>query len=316
MKLMKLFLAGAMLLAGSAIAQTDYPSRPIRMIIPYTVGGPADTVARLLAAKMADALKQSFIADNRPGGNALIGGDVVVKSAPDGYTILSVGGAVYSRVFVKNPPFELMRDLAPISRTYAGGLLLFVNAQVPARTVKEFIDYARANPGKLNFGHSASNSMLAMAAFNKLAGITGTLVSYKGGAPVALALAAGDIQAAMDSPLPYMPHLQAGKIRALAIASDQRLATLSEVPTMNEAGFPYKAEFNGGLWAPAGTPRLIIDRLNATVVEALKNPEVVEAIRRTGSYAASSTPEGFRQVVQGEIDFWADAAKTANFQPE
>lgn len=298
------------------MAQSEYPNRPIRMIIPYTVGGPADAVARLLASKMSDALKQPVIADNRPGANALIGGDVVVKSPPDGYTILSVGGAVYSRVFVKNPPFELMRDLAPISRTYAGGLLLFINAQVPARTVKEFVEYARANPGKLNFGHSASNSMLAMAAFNKLAGITGTLVSYKGGAPVALALAAGDIQGAMDSPLPYTPHLQAGKIRALAIASDQRLAILPEVPTMSEAGFPYKAEFNGGLWAPAGTPRPIIERLNATVVDAVRSPDVVEAVRRTGSYAAGSTPEGFRQIVQAEIDFWADAAKTANFQPE
>lgn len=310
-------LAVALCAAGVAQAQSDYPNKPIRMVVPYAPGGPADTVARLIAGKMAERLKQPVVAENRPGAGALIGGEAVAKAAPDGYTILSVGGAVYSRVFVKNPPFEVMKDLTPISRTYGGGLLLLVNGQVPARTLKEFLEYAKANRGKLNYGHSASNSMLAMEAFKKMAGIEGTAIAYKGAAPVALALAAGDIQMAIDAPLPFMPHLQSGKVRALALGADQRMALLPDVPTMAEAGMPgYKAEFNGGLWAPAGTPREIIEKLNAAVVEAIKSNDVQEPVRKAGMFAASTTPEGFRQVVQGEIDFWAAAAKIANYQPE
>jgi tripartite-type tricarboxylate transporter receptor subunit TctC len=307
----------ALVLAGGALAQSDYPSKPIRMVVPYTPGGPADTVARLIAARIAERLKQPVLVENRPGAGALIGGEAVVRSAPDGYTILSVGGAVYSRVFVKNPPFELMRDLAPISRTYGGGLMVLVSGQVPARTTRELIDYAKANPGKLNYGFGASNAMLAMEALKRIGSFDATGVAYKGAAPVAIALVAGDIQVTVDAPLPYIPHIQSGKVRALAIGTDQRMAILPEVPTATEAGYPaFKAEFNGGLWAPAGTPRDIIDKLNAAVVEAVKSPEVLEPVRKAGLFAASSTPEGFRQVVQGEIDFWAQAAKIANYQPE
>jgi len=310
-------LAVALCAAGGAQAQSDYPNKPIRMIIPYAPGGPADTVARLVANKMAERLRQPVVVENRPGAGALIGGEAVVKAAPDGYTILSVGGAVYSRVFVKNPPFELMRDLAPISRTYAGGLLLLINGQIPARTLREFIDYAKANRGKLNYGHGAPNAMLAMEALNRRGGIEGTPVAYKGAAPVALGLATGDIHMTMDAPLPYMPHILSGKVRAIALGSDQRMALLPDVPTMAEAGLPgYKAEFNGGLWAPTGTPRDIVERLNAAVVEAVKAPEVQDPVRRAGMFAASSTPEGWRQIVQAEIDSWAEAAKIAKYQPE
>jgi tripartite-type tricarboxylate transporter receptor subunit TctC len=312
------FVAVVALLASStAAAQSDYPSRPVRMVVPYTTGGPADTVARLVAAKMGERLKQPVVVENRPGAGAMIGGEAVVRSAPDGYTILSVGGAVYSRVFVKSPPFEVMRDLVPVSRTYGGGLMLLVNGAVPARTLREFIDWAKANPGKVNFGHGAPNALLANEALKRRVGIDATAVAYKGAAPVAVALAAGDVHASMDSPLPYMPHMQSGKVRALAVGTDERLAILPDVPTMAEAGLPgYKAEFNGGIWVPAGTPRDIVDKLNAAIVEAVRSPEVQEPIRRAGLFAASSTPEGFRQIVQAEIDFWAAAAKLANFQPE
>jgi tripartite-type tricarboxylate transporter receptor subunit TctC len=311
------FMALALSFASAALAQSDYPSKPIRMIIPYAPGGPADTVARLIAAKMSERLKQPVLAENRPGAGALIGGEAVARAAPDGYTILSVGGAVYSRVFVKNPPFEVMRDLAPISRTYGGGLMVLVSGQVPARTTREFIDYAKANPGKLNYGFAAPNAMLAMEALKRIGAFDATAVAYKGAAPVAIALVAGDIQVTVDAPLPYMPHIQSGKVRALAIGTDQRMAILPDVPTATEAGYPaFKAEFNGGLWAPAGTSRDIIEKLNAAVVEAVKAPEVLEPVRKAGLFAASSTPEGFRRIVQGEIDFWAEAAKIANYQPE
>jgi tripartite-type tricarboxylate transporter receptor subunit TctC len=306
-----------MLVSSPAPAQSDYPNRAIRMVVPYAAGGSSDTVARLLAAKMGDRLKQPVVVENRPGAGALIGGEAVVRAAPDGYTILSVGGSVYSRVFVKNPPFELMRDLAPISRTYAGGLMLMVSGALPVRNVREFVDYAKANPGKLNYGYPATNVLLAMEAFKGRAGFDATDVAYKGAAPIATALSTGEVHVTIDSPLPYVGFIQSGRVRALAIASDQRLAMFQDVPTMSEAGVSgYKAEFNGGLWAPAATPQDIIAKLNAAVVEVVKLNDVQDPVRKAGMYTASSTPEGFRQIVQAEIDFWAQAAKAANFQPE
>jgi tripartite-type tricarboxylate transporter receptor subunit TctC len=312
-------IVGALLLglADTAYAQSDYPSKPIRVVIPYPPGGPSDLVARLIANKMAESLRQTVVSDNRPGGGSLIGAEAVVRAAPDGYTVLSASGAPLSRVFVKNPPFEVLRDLSPISRTYGGGLMVLTNDQISAGSLRGLFDYAKANPGKLNYGFTAPTTMLLAAILKKVASVDTTPVGYKGSAPLTLALVRGDVQVTIDSPLPYLPYIQSGKVRALAIGSEQRMSILPDVPTMTEAGYPWlKAEYNSGIWAPAGTQREIIDRLNAAVVAAVSAAEVQESIRKAGLYPVSSSPDAFRQLVRSEIEFWADAAKIANYQPE
>jgi tripartite-type tricarboxylate transporter receptor subunit TctC len=317
MQIPKNLLALVLCAAGAVHAQSDYPSKPIRIVVPLTPGGPGDTVSRLFAARMSERLRQPVLVENRPGAGGLIGADAVVRSPPDGYTVLSSSGTVFSRALVKNQTIDLARDLAPVGRTYGGSLVLMVSGGIPVRTMREFIDYAKANPGKINYGNTGVTPLLAMEVLKKLAAFEATRITYKGGAPNAIALSTGEVQVTIDAPLPYMAFIQSGKVRPIAVGADQRLAILPDVPSNAEAGYPdFKAFYSSGLWAPAGTPREVIERLNAAVVEAARSPELQDTVRKAGLYVSSSSPQAFLQGVQAELDFLAEAAKLANYQPE
>ena len=310
-------LATGLAAGGALAAESDYPSRPIRLVVPYATGGSTDVLARLVAAKMGERLKQSMIVENKPGANAVIGGQIVARSAPDGYTLLSVGGSNYSSVMMKDPPIDIMKDFAPVGMIYYGAHFLMINADIPARTIREFITYTKANPGKVNFSSAAPNSMLAMELFKKAAGLEMVHVPYKGAGPAAVALLTGEVHATMNFLLAYQSYVESGKVRALAVAADERFPAAPSVPTMSEAGLPgFRIVYNGGLWAPAGTPRNVIEVLNRVVADIVKLQEVRDPILAGGLLPKSATPEAFRQAVQAEIEFWAGAAKLVGYKPE
>lgn len=311
-----LFALGV-LSSPAARAQSDYPSRPVRIVVPYAAGGSTDVFARLIGTRMGERLKQPFVVENKPGANGVIGAEFVAKAPADGYTLISSGAVVYSQAFLRNAPFEFLRDFTPVSLWYSGGLYLFVSAALPVRTVKEFIDYAKANPGKVNYGSPAPNTMLGMEMFRRAAGIDLTHVPYKGAAPTTTALLAGEVQITLDSLASYKSLVDAGRLRVLAVTANERASVLPNVPTLGESGItPIKAGFHGGVWAPTGTAPSIVDRLNQVVVEVMRLPDVQEPIRAAGMIPESSTPEVFRQRIQAETDFWMMAAKLTGYRPD
>jgi len=304
-------------LAPAVMAQADYPSRPVRIVVPYPPGGTVDVFARIVGDKMGERLKQSFIVENKAGGNGIIGAEYALHAAPDGYTLLSSGAVVYSSAFVRNPPFDFLREFTPISQIYYGGLFFFVRADLPARNMKEFVDYARANPGKVNYGSPAPNTMLAMEVFKRQNNIDMLHVPYKGAGPTTAALLGGEVQVTLDTYTSYRSLVEAGKLRALAVTSDARAPALPGVPTLAEGGLPVlKAGSHGGFWAQAATPRDVVDKLNRAMVEVMKRPDVQEPLRASGVVPEGSTPEALRQAIVTEQEFWVSAAKTANYQPD
>ena len=310
-------LTAGSITATSAQAQT-YPARPIRMVVPFAAGGITDVMIRLLSDKLGQRVGQAVIVDNRPGANGLIGADLVAKAAPDGYTILPVGGSSYTHTFFKELPFDFHRDFTPITLFWVGGYLFLVNNDSPAKTLKEFVALAKASPGKYNTGSSGAPNLMMTALFNKAAGIDMVNIPFKGNAGTATALLAGDIQLVLDPITSHKPNVEAGKIRALAISGSQRLPTLPNVPTLEEAGFPgVNGTYNGGAWAPTGTPKPIVDRLNSELRAILATPEMKDkALTLAGVNIQTTTPEGLRQFIQEDQHFWAEAAKVSGFQPE
>jgi tripartite-type tricarboxylate transporter receptor subunit TctC len=314
-----LTLAAAVLLAPAAQAQTqNWPTRPIRMVVPFAAGGITDVLIRVLSDKLGSRVGQAIIVDDRPGANGLIGADLVAKSAPDGYTILPVGGSSYTTTFFKELPFDFHRDFTPISLFWVGGYLFLVNANSPAKTLKDFVALAKANPGKFNTGSAGAPNLMMTALFTKVVGIDMLNIAYKGNAQTATALMAGDIQLVLDPPTSHKANLEAGKIRALAISGPGRLPSLPDVPTLAEAGFPnVNGTYNGGAWAPTGTPKPIIDRLNAEFRAILEMPDVKEKTLTIGGVIIqTSTPEGLRKFIQDDQRFWAEAAKVSGYKPE
>ena len=315
---MGIVLTATCVFAQSAdAANIDYPIRPVHIVVPYAPGGSTDVYARLIAAKTGERLKQSFIVENKPGGNAIIGGEFVARSAPDGYTLLNIGGSNYSSVFTKNSPIDILKDFAPVSSAYYGAFFLLVSSSVPAKSVEEFIAYAKANNGKLNSSSAANTSMLAMEMFNKAVGIQMVHIPYKGASPAAVALANGEVQATMNLITSYRSFIDSGKIRALAVTADERIPSEPQVPTLAQAGIKgMQVMYNNGIWAPSGTPPAIVDKLNGAIVEAVNQSEVRDTIQKGGLTARSSTPEAFRQAIQSEIEFWARAAKAVGYVPQ
>jgi len=306
-----------MLFWGTAQAQT-YPTRPIRMVVPFAAGGITDVLIRVLSDKLSGRVGQAVVVENRPGANGLIGADVVAKAAPDGYTILPVGGSSYTTTFFKELPFDFHRDFTPITLFWVGGYLFLVNSSASAKTLKEFVAQVKANPGKFNTGSSGAPNLMMTALFTKVAGMDMTNIPYKGNAQTATALLAGEIQLVLDPPTSHKANLESGKVRALAISGPGRLPSLPDVPTLSEAGFPnVNGTFNGGAWAPAGTPRPIVDRLNTEFHAILALPDVKEKTLGIGGVLVqTSTPEGLRQFIADDQRFWAEAARVSGFKPE
>ena len=309
---MKNQLIAFVLLALSATfaAAQGYPSKPIQLIVPFPPGGPTDIVGRLVAQKISEALGQPVVVENRAGAGGTVGSIAASKAAPDGYTLLygSTSTLAIAPSLYKNLPYDPRKSFAPVSLVSRGPILVAVNAEVPAGTLKEFIELAKKQPGKLAYSSAGSGTPphLAGELFKTVAGVELLHVPYKGGAPAITDLVGGQVQAIFEGQVALQPHLQSGKVRALAITGDKRSPSLPDVPTAAEAGLAqYDANFWSGLVAPAGTPAEAIRRLNEVLVKALASGEVRETLAKQGLEASGNTPEQFAAYIAAEIDKWA-----------
>lgn len=319
---MKKAVLGAMLLALSAIAQAQtYPNKPIRWIVPYTGGGITDVVTRIVTTKMSGPLGQPIIVDNRPGANSILGSDLAAKAPADGYTLVTViaGYSANVTLYQGKLPFDPLKDLVPVSLAAIAPLVITVNNNLPAKDVKELIAFAKANPGKLNFGSSGIGAAahLTCELFKQTAGIDMVHVPFKGTAPAMQAVIANDIQILVDTPSSLMPQHRAGKLRAIAMFSGKRLPAYADVPTMSEAGGP---GIESSTWvmfmAPGATPKEVVGRLAAETARALKEPDVRERLTQTGIEPVGNTPEQAKQFLDGEIAKWAKVINVAGVKAE
>src|SRR5215471_2656676 len=310
--------ATALTLAFPAGAQgtAAYPTKAVRLVIPFPPGGPLDIVGRAIAQKLTEAWGQSVVVDNRPGAGGNIGADLVAKSAPDGYTILmgalsthAVNPSLYAKM-----PYDAIADFAPITLVAVTPNVLVVNAALPVNSAKEFIAYAKANSGKLAFGSGSNGSAghLAGELFKVDTGADITHIPYKGGAPATQALLAGDTQFMFDNLANAMPQVKAGKLKALAVTTAERSKLAPDLPTMAEAGlagFDISTWF--GLFAPAGTPKDVIAKWNAEVVKILNSPEMRDKLIAQGAEPSPTTPDQFAAFVKSEIPKYAKIIKAS-----
>lgn len=310
-------LAAGVAVCGAAIAQS-YPVRPVRFIIPTAAGGSTDIAARLVAGHMEKHLGQQIVPDNRPGANSTIAANAVAKASPDGYTLYFGSSTSIHPLFNKANGVDAGRQFAPISDLLRPEFFLFISTRVPAKNFQEFVAYSKANPGKLNLGAGGTIAIMVTELLKARSGLSYSGIPYKGAAPVLTAALAGEVDFMQTTLAGVMPHIQAGKIRALLVASSRRFALLPDVPTAAEAGVPdYELDFSLGLWAPAGTPRAIVQKLNAEAIAALKAPGLTEQARnQLGAEPMGTTPEEQLRTFETAMRVWTEAARLANFQPE
>lgn len=304
---------------GAVHAQT-YPTQTIRIIVPFPAGGLNDTTARLLQPYLEKALGQTVIVDNRPGASGAVGTDAVAKATPDGHTLVVVASS-HTVAPATNPklPYDTERDLASIALLARNPLLFVVNAKVPAKTLAEFIALAKENPGKFNYSSpgAASQTHLVTELLSGTAGIKMQHIPYRGGAPAMLAVVQGDAQLSVISPLAALPHMQAGTVRAIAAGSLARDKQFPDLPTVAESGYPgFEAIQWVGMLTAAGTPKPIIDRINAEVNRALREPDLITKLAAQGVSPAGGTPEAFQKLIATEIRNWTAAARAANIKME
>ena len=306
--------AAPAVLATASLAQ-DYPSRPIRIIVPFGAGGPADVAARLIGNVLQEKFGQAIVVENRTGAGGVIGTQEVVKSAPDGYTLLMMSNTQTANESLMSPAqrkYELMRDLAPIAPVKSADLVIVVHPQVAAKTLAEFIALAKSQPGKLNYASSGTGTPYHMAGelFKTMAGIDVVHVPYRNSGEARSGVIGGQVQMMIDAVTTMAPNIGEKQVRALATTGRTRSGVLPEVPTATEAGVSgYDATIWLGLMAPAGTPRPIIDKLNAAVNAAIRRPDIVKLWTEQGAVAMSMSPDEFDKFLRGDIVKWAEVAK-------
>lgn len=309
-----LIASAAAALQPAAFAQTAaWPAKPVRIVVAYPPGGSTDTAGRLLAEQLGRRVGQNVLVENRAGAGGTVGAASVVRADPDGYTLLLAASPEVSiaPITMKNMPYDPVRELQPITLVGQVPFILVVNPALPVTTLQEFIALSKANPAKFNyssFGNNTSNH-LAGELFKALTGTHGVHIPYKGSGPSIIDLIGGQVQYSFDTPPAVLEHVRAGKLRALAVASRDRLAIAPQVPTFSEAGLP---AFSGGTWfglfAPAKTPLAVIDRVNAETAAALNSPELAKAFVDKGIVALPQTPEAFGRFVQAEVSKWKELA--------
>jgi tripartite-type tricarboxylate transporter receptor subunit TctC len=317
-------IAGAVALcsivAHSAVAADQYPSRPIRLVIPYAVGGATDITGRILAPHLYASMGQQVIVDNRPGGASIPGTDLVAKAAPDGYTALMA-----TMAFGANPalfsklPFDAKKDFAPVTLAAVLPMVLAVHPSVPARSVRELIALAKAKPGVLNYGSAGNGSATHLAGelFKYMSGTNIVHVPYKGGGPAVVAIVAGEVTTMVAIISTIVPHLKAGKLIPLGVGTAKRHPVLPDVPTIAEAGVPGFQVFEWqGVVVPSGTPAPVIDRLNKEFTKALAHPEARERIVGLGADIVASTPQELGAHIDSELGKWAKVAKESGIKAD
>ena len=313
--------AAACLPAGRIhAAALDFPSHPLRMIVPYSPGGNADIMARLVAQQLARNVGQQVVVDNRPGANGIIGTELAVKAAPDGYTVVLVASSLATNPqLVKQLPYDTLRDLAPVSMVGSTPLILAAYPGLPAGSVKELVALAKARPGQLNYATSGHGSPanLAGALLNFMTGVDIVHVAYKGTAQAATDLLGGHVQLAYPSMTAVLPHVKSGKLKAIAMTGLKRSPLAPDVPTVSESGVPgYQASIWNGILAPSATPRPVLAKLNAELVRVLSAADSQERFAAAGADIAHSTPEEFRAFVIAEQVKWAKVIREAGIRVE
>jgi tripartite-type tricarboxylate transporter receptor subunit TctC len=299
----------------------EYPTRPIRMIVPFPPGGGNDLLARSISQPLSQAIGQSVVVDNRGGAGGQIGATLAAAAAPDGYSIFlgSIGNLTFLPVLQPKLQYEPIRDFAPVALLATSAFILVVNPAVPAKSVKELIALAKAQPGKLNYGSAGSGSSLHMTGelFKLESGTDITHVPYKGTGPALIDLLSGQVQMLFSTMPSVVPHVKSGKLRALGVSSTKRAGVLPDVPTIAEAGVPSFDVLNWqGIVVPKKTPDAIVQKLNRALLEALKSPDTIAALAKQGLDAAGGTPEQFGTLIKSEIEKYGKVAKAANLRLE
>ena len=313
-------LAGLGLALPAVSAQLeDYPNKPVRVVVPYAPGGSNDVVSRVITPKLSEAWKQSIIVDNRAGAGSLIGTEIVVRSVPDGYTLLATSGALAINVSLYRLSFDPLKDLASVAFMAQMPYVLSVHPSLPVKSTRELIGYAKTNPGRLSFASAgtATATHLTGEMFKSMAKIDLLHVPYKGGGPALNAIVSNEVQVIFNVVSGTLPHVRNGRLRALAVSSAKRADVAPELPTISESGLPGFDVVSGyTVYAPAGTPRAIVNRINSGINNALQQPDTKERFLTLGVTPIISTPESLTAYLKSEIARWGKIIKEMNIKPE
>jgi len=313
MRYLRLFLAALLAVVAFNAAADDYPSRPVKIVVPFAAGGPADVYARFLAQRMQEAMGQPFVIENRPGGGSVVGTEIVAKSAPDGYTLLLMSNThTVNESLMPNKPFALMRDFTPVAPINYSDLVLVVNPDVKAKTLQELIALAKSEPGKLNYASSGPGTPYHMAGelFKSMAGLDIVHVPYKESSGARTGVLGGQVEMMFDAVTVMNEHVKAGKVRALATSGKVRSGVMPDVPTLSEAGVAgYEAVIWLGLIAPKNTPPAIVNRLNAEVTKIVSRPDTRAEWGKQGATAMTMTPDAFGKFLADDIVKWERIVK-------
>ena len=305
-------------IAGVAAAQQAYPGKAIHVISPYAAGGPAGELARLVGQKMTEHWGQAVIVDYRPGGNTVIGSEALVKSAPDGYTLMAMNSAhIINALLLPSLPYDSIKDFAAVGTISSTELVMAVHPSSPANSLQEFITLAKSKPGELNYASAGTGGVFHLAGemFNSMAGVRLQHISYKGTAPGLTDLLGGHVHMSFFAPIAVTNHIKSGKLKGLAISGPARLPALPQVPTFTEAGLPgFDARFWFGVLAPAATPKEIVEKLSAEMARILALPEVKENLRSQGMDPFVSSPEQFAALMRADLAKYANVIKAANIK--
>jgi len=297
-----------------------WPAKPVRIIVPFAPGGPADLYARSIAEKLQASLAQPFVVEDKPGGGSIVGTDVVAKRPADGYTLLMMSNThTVNESLIHDKPFQLMRDFVAVAPVNYSDLVMVVHPSVPAATLKEFIALAKSKPGQLNYASSGPGTPYHMAGelFKAMAGVDIVHVPYKGSSGARTDILGGQVQMMFDAITTMAPNVQAGKLRALGTSGKVRSSVLPDVPTVSEAGVPgYDAVIWLGLMAPAGTPKAIVDKLNTEIRRIVASPEMRSAWEKQGAVAMSMAPDEFTRFLNEDIEKWARIVKISGAKPD
>lgn len=317
-----LFLMSVLSCAASGVAAADaaadYPNRPIRFIAPFVAGGPSDLLSRLLGQKLTESWGQPVIVDNRGSAGGIVGFEIGAKAPPDGYTLLLANGAgltINPSVYLKLP-YDPQRDFQPITQVTSGAYLMVIHPSVPAKSVAEFIAVAKAKPGQLNFAATGTNNLLAAELFNHMAGVKTVAVNYKGTGQAIGALIGGEVQMFIISPLVGLPHVNAGKLRALGLTGLKRSPVLPDLPTIAETLPGYEQIVWHSVVVPAKTPKPIVAKLTKELIRILRLPEIKERFSSQGLDAVGSTPEELTALIKKEVVMYAKLVKQIGLQPQ
>jgi tripartite-type tricarboxylate transporter receptor subunit TctC len=314
--------AATLLVLVAALSQAqaqDYPARPVKIIVPFGAGGPADVFSRQLAQHLTESLKQTFVVEDKPGAGSIIGSNEVAKSAPDGYTLLTMSNTHTTNESLRpDKPFQLMRDFVPVAGINYSDLVMVIHPSVQAKDLKEFIALAKKEPGKLNYASSGPGTPYHMAGelFKAMSGTDIVHVPHKASGEMRSAVIGGHVQMAFDAITTMATNVRGGQVRALGTSASKRSTVLPEVPTIAEAGVPgYESTIWIGIMAPAGTPKPIVDKLNAEINKAIRKPEVLAAWEKQGAVPLVMTPAEFDAYLRKDIEKWAGVVKAAGLVP-